>query len=874
MERAKRLLLLLLFLICSMTLSVPCDDARASEPRVPYFISDNPELSSLDSLFPDLSHSFSTTSPGGDPSPYRSNSVFFIFICSIFFLTLVVIAILSVSGYLLKKQNKKLLEMQKHLHTAEELLERDREIREIKERLEVALAAASSGVWEIDLAKDVFTCNATAARMLRLDCEGDCAMPVSQFVDIFGSLLGIDLRNTAFGRTLLKGRIPLDDTGKFGNRELTFTYPDGSTRSFSSYFKTLEPSAGRNIKMIGMLIDITPRIQMEQELMASRRTAETAKEAAEAANQAKSRFLSSMSHEIRTPMNAIIGMSELLLAENLTERQRKYVNDISIASTSLLGIVNDILDISRIGDGRFRLDPVDFDLDELLSNLRAMFSFAARAKNVDFLFEIANDLPRCLFGDGIRLRQILVNLIGNAVKFTDRGYVQLEAKRSGEMLCFDVSDSGIGIREELLSRIFDSFGQFDENRQRKISGTGLGLPITKSLVELMNGRIEVESEYGRGSRFHVEIPLIPGDESRLSGEEANIPFVTASTARVLVVDDNEINLNVAAGMMQLHRIECDTARSGMEALGKIGCTRYDLIFMDHMMPDMDGIETTARIRDLEAEKAGKKLIVVAMTANAVEGARDALVGAGMDDYLSKPIQEKFLNAILGKWLPREKIVYAESPWEKTTEPAGEAGLFDRLKELKELDPKSVLSRLKGMTDVYRQSLDIARQRLPGAIERLEAFLGKSDMKNFTVEVHGLKSSLANIGATALSDRARELEAYAKKGDAAFCGRHLPGFSAELKDFHHGLQKILLEESLTEKDRKKTGFLEDLKKKLTSLRSFLIPFFDVEAVDIVREVLEFDYGHELNRKLQELMSCILEFDPESAVALIEEMDIEK
>ena len=785
-------------------------------------------------------------------SLYETNPALFSFLCVLLFWAVAVILALSISGDALRKKNRELLEVQKNLHTAEELLSKDSEIREIKERLETALAASSSGVWEIDFEKDAVTYDGVIERMFLLDSDG--RMGIEDFVERMGRVVA-GFENSDFREKLLCGCY---DGGKL-SKEVTILRPDGSERHCSVYFRLAAGDCGDVRKITAMLIDNTSRISMERDLL-------VAKEEAEAANQAKSRFLSSMSHEIRTPMNAIIGMSELLLAERLTSRQSKYVNDIRVSSLSLLEIINDILDISKIGDGKFRLEPVTFDFGELLSGLRTLFSFAAEAKGIAFELETEAGLPRCLFGDDIRLKQVLVNIIGNGVKFTEKGRVLLRVGLSEQRLRFEISDTGVGIKKENLDRIFDSFDQFDEDKKRKLMGTGLGLAITKSLVELMDGRIEVESNYGIGSTFRIEVPFVPGDESRLAGNEPEKPFIVAPTARILIVDDNEINLNVATGMLRLHKISCDVALSGKEALEKIGIFAYDLVLMDHMMPDMDGVETVAAIR----AGGNSELVVIALTANAVEGVREKLIGCGMNDYISKPVREKSLNEALAKWLPREKVRHAESPYVQAGRAIDGSGLLKRLSAVKELDTELCLTRINGMVDVYEQSLRILVRRLPDTLKRLKKYLQQAEMRSFAVEVHGVKSSLDNIGATELSKKAQILETHSEVRDMAFCREKTPPFVREVEDLHRTLAQIVKEED-AETVPKKPGSTETLRYRLYMTKTLLRSFSDDEAADLVQEMSLFDYGLDINTKLKELGELVSEFNLTSALELIDRIE---
>ncbi len=389
-----------------------------------------------------------------------------------------------------------------------------------------------------------------------------------------------------------------------------------------------------------------------RELMLMTQEAEVAKQKAVDATLAKTQFLANISHEIRTPMNAILGMSELLSNEPLADKQLRYVKDIKTSSDVLLSIINDILDLSKLETGNLSLINVHYDFIRMIDHISSMQAVVAKNKGLDYRFAVNGDLPRCLYGDDIRLRQVLVNLLGNAVKFTEKGFVELAVSALDETIRFDISDSGVGIREEDLAALFEPFTQADVQKNRSIKGTGLGLSISKNLVERMGGSIEVKSVYGQGATFSVTIPKVLGDESLLVLPEGPETSFYAPDAKILVVDDNEINLHVASAMLEEYGIEAQTADSGARAIAAVRETDFDIIFMDHMMPEMDGLEATRRIRALNEKYA--RLPVVALTANAIPEARKMFADAGMDDFLSKPIETQKLLAILEKWIPENK----------------------------------------------------------------------------------------------------------------------------------------------------------------------------------------------------------------------------
>ncbi|MDR0784566.1 MAG: response regulator [Treponema sp.] len=389
------------------------------------------------------------------------------------------------------------------------------------------------------------------------------------------------------------------------------------------------------------------------------------KSAIEAAARAKSAFLANMSHEIRTPMNVIIGMSDLMPTDNLTELQRGYFKDIKIMSKSLLIIVNDILDFSKIEAGKLDLIPVHYSVWNLFDHICSINRFSFKEKEIEFRYSRSQNVPEFLYGDEIRVRQIFINIVNNAMKYTVKGFVDFSLKtgeRNGkEYLIGVVKDTGIGIKKEDLPKIFQSFERVDVERNRAVAGTGLGLAVTKRLLDLMDGSIEVASVYGQGSTFTVSIPLVRGNPTKTK-ETFIKPLAKIAAARILVVDDLPINLAVAQGFLSKYGVQADAALSGAEALDKIkqaadSGAPYDLIFMDHLMPEMDGIETTQRIRKMEKSglivnnrDAPTHTSIVALSANVVSGARERFLSAGMQDFISKPIDEEELNSVLVRWL--------------------------------------------------------------------------------------------------------------------------------------------------------------------------------------------------------------------------------
>ncbi|MCL2057463.1 MAG: ATP-binding protein [Oscillospiraceae bacterium] len=593
------------------------------------------------------------------------------------------------------------------------------------------------------------------------------------------------------------------------NVEYRLMLKNGTYRNFHAYGTTLRNAAGVPLRVAGALMDITEKKQMidrEHKL-------EMQKEAALAANEAKSMFLASMSHEIRTPMNAILGMSDLLLQEKLNKRQFGYVNDIKTAAAALLDIINDILDISKIQAGKLSLVPVHYYLGAMLDNLASVMKLLVDDKGIAFKLDVRGDIPVCLYGDDIRVRQVLLNLLSNAVKFTERGYVHLLVEATADSVHFTVTDSGIGIREQDIPKLYVDFEQFDTHKNRSKKGTGLGLPISRALVEIMGGTIEVESIYGQGSSFHVEIPLVAGDETKVAYSDDNAVPIYAPEARVLVVDDNAMNLNVATGLLRLYKIAAETASSGEQAIEMLKNKQYDIIFMDHMMPGMDGVETSRAIRGMGIGGA-----IIAFTANATTGAKEILLDAGMDDYLTKPISRKDLTSMLDKWLPQAKKM---APFREAEVGAGskdslDAGSIDSLVAgridsldtdngggdggdvggdevfwakiglIGEMSVSTGLDRVDGQKDEFKKILRLMINEIEKSSGNLVRFFDAGDMKNFCIEAHCIKSSLANIGAIDLAGKAQELEDASAKGDIGSCAPALQPFLGAIGRFGEDL----------------------------------------------------------------------------------------
>lgn len=510
---------------------------------------------------------------------------------------------------------------------------------------------------------------------------------------------------------------------------------------------------------------------------------------ARAATRMKSDFVSNMSHEIRTPVTAIVGMNEMIQRESDDERILTYSDNIEKAGESLLGIINDILDFSKIEAGRMELNERAYSLPELLGDLNLMIGLRACEKNLDFSMIVDEALPVMPTGDMQKLRQVLTNLLTNAVKYTEKGEVILSLKLlSGDkdsfMMQVTVSDTGIGIKKEEMSRLYSAFERLDEERTKSIEGSGLGLAITRRLLSIMGSKMDVKSEYGKGSSFSFTIrqgiaentPIgpfqarNPGNREEL--KKRRIATFTAQEARVLLVDDTPMNLQVIKGLLKGNELLIDTAGGGEECLGLFEENSYDVVFLDQRMPHMDGVRTLSELKKRFPEKA-KDTPVICLTANALSGAREQMLKVGFTDYLTKPVNLKDMEEMLLKYLPQEKIHKKEGP-----APAVKNTIPEAIKNVPGLDAESGIEYC-GDEEDYLLALGVYRDSVEAKARQLKEYLEKKDVTNLSMLFHSLKSTSKAIGATELSDRAQTFEKQVKNAEADLGD---PVFFTEVSDF--------------------------------------------------------------------------------------------
>ncbi len=610
------------------------------------------------------------------------------------------------------------------------------------------------------------------------------------------------------------------------------------------------------------------------------------KEAADSANRAKSTFLANMSHEIRTPMNTVIGLDTMILRESGDEKIRRYALDIQMAAQNQLSIINDILDLSKIESGKMEIIPVEYEIADLLIDVENMTTPRAMQKDLQFLLNIDHAIPRRLFGDDVRIRQVLINLLTNAVKYTPEGSVTLTVSgvRDGdrENLTFSVKDTGIGIAKEDLEKLFEEYVRLDEKRNRHIEGTGLGISIVTTLLHLMDSELQVRSVYGEGSEFYFTIsqeivdtePIGDLEErirSRATEYEYEVTF-TIPEARILVVDDNAMNRTVFTQLLKDLECTIDEAESGAQALALTAENAYDLIFMDHMMPGMDGIETLQRIRE-RAQEPNADTPVIALTANAVTGAREMYLSAGFDDFLTKPIVPEKLEALIFEKIPAEKKKPGNS---KTSRAETGRDCADSLPSVEGADFDFALLKLK-KTELLQQVVkdyctlaeaDLAE--LQGQYEAVQA--GETDLDEaleaYRIKVHAMKNTAAMTGALSVSSLARVLEYAARDRDTETIDRVMVVFSKEWMR-----QKELFEEAFgfsAADGQEKSPIDPELLETYLNALSTAMQDLDTDTADnVIEELSVYGYDEAGTKYLTELAAAVRALDIDESLKIIEE-----
>ena len=575
-----------------------------------------------------------------------------------------------------------------------------------------------------------------------------------------------------------------------------------------------------------------------------------AKAMAEEASRAKSNFLANMSHEIRTPINAVLGMNEMILRECEDKHILAYAEDVKAAGNTLLGIINDILDFSKIEAGKIEIIPVEYDLLGSLNDLVTMIQVRAESKNLSLVLEFDPHLPKRLYGDEIHIKQVITNILTNAVKYTEKGSVtfsigfeRIEGAPDEVLLHVSVKDTGIGIRQEDLKKLFSEFERIEEKRNRKIEGTGLGMAITGKLLRMMGTEMQVHSVYGSGSDFYFSLrqkvvswePLGDYRKARqahlLERKKYQEKFI-APDACVLVVDDTPLNLVVFKGLLKQTQMQIDMASDGDEGISLSREKKYDIIFLDHMMPGKDGIETLKCMRAMP-DNPNRETPVISLTANAISGAREEYLAAGFQDYLTKPVDSIKLESLLIQYLPKEKVHVRKEAAEDVA--AEGIALPSWLHELEGIDTQEGIEHC-GSEAAYLDTLKVFAESALSGLRDIEGYFQNEDWQNYTIKVHALKSTARIIGARLLSEMAKRLEYAGNAGEIETIKVETPALLSIYRSFAEKLAPLCPPKP---REEEKEPIDEPaLREAYDTLKEF-VASFDYDSAMFVLESLE-DY----------------------------------
>lgn len=600
------------------------------------------------------------------------------------------------------------------------------------------------------------------------------------------------------------------------------------------------------------------------------------KQRADSANAAKTNFLANMSHEIRTPITAVLGMNELILRETKDNIIKQYSRDIEGAAKSLLSIINDILDITKIEAGKLSVISAEYDLGTVIKDVVNMISFKAKVKGLEFRVLVDETIPQRMMGDDVRLRQILVNLLSNAVKYTHKGSITLEiTKKQAEegvvKMFFQVKDTGIGIKEEDLQKLCQPFERIEEKRNRNIEGTGLGMSITKQLLGLLNSELKVTSVYGEGSEFAFELTQEIVDDTPIGRlEDLSEPVskeykkeYEAPRAHILFVDDNELNRKVFAGLLKETKIQIDEAGNGRECLEKVKQNAYDIIFMDHMMPELDGVETFRIMKEME-DFPCKDTPVVILTANALVGAEEKYLQEGFRAFLQKPIDYEQLERVIWNLLDDELLQEISSETAGAEEQEGSAVTSvleqDELPMVEGLDWKYARTHFKDdgiMMDTvkfFAEAISYEGKDLERLFTGIETDSGR---KEFCTKVHSMKNSAATIGIIPLAGMAKVLEDAARNDQMEVLQSMTPIFLECWCEYEKRLDMFA---PVTVADKKlATDYEEEIQKLVTSMNQ-AAEEMDIDALDEIWKCFcEYQFSEEKQELLERIHKAILEFD---------------
>lgn len=639
-------------------------------------------------------------------------------------------------------------------------------------------------------------------------------------------------------------------------------------RDYESHSKRIEDENGKRQGCVVLMLDMTDTKAYIEEIKQVRLEAEKA-------NIAKSEFLANMSHEIRTPMNAIIGLNDIIMEECGDGRIYAHARDVQSAAKNLLSIINDILDLSKVEAGKMELVCTEYHIKAMADEIVSMMDMAASRRGLILKYECDKSIPCRYCGDEGRIKQILINILNNAVKFTNRGYVRCsitgEPGRNGEeeMITFRVEDTGCGIKREDLGKIFENFRQVDSRRNRSVEGTGLGLAIVKHLVELMEGSIDMDSTYGVGTVVTITIPQkiadarpiseVP-DVPRSERERMNNTF-TAPDVKVLIVDDNLINRRVARGFLKNYGFNLTEAESGPQAIEFVREVRYDMIFMDHMMPGMDGIEA-AKIIQRDCGENGKSPVMIALTANVMEGMREQFLENGFQDFIAKPLDRRELNRLLLRWIPEERRRVGEKAEDSALDP----GEF----QIEGVDMNAAVQHFSGSAESFAELLELYCLDGKGKAAFLRKLAGE-DLSRFQIEVHGLKSASAHIGATEVSAMARAQERAAMQGDGEFIAGELPHMLAAYDSLLANIEEFLrLKKTDSQAEKLPELSAQELRERTASALEALEHFRSGECAEQVDTMLRHELSEETEKRLTHIRERLKLFEDDDAEELLRKL----